>query len=102
MNAAVQDVSYVYILKLTTGDFMSKSESCASRSGQPTNVPQRIFGSPKAKSRGCECECVVFTSSYVHYILRIFIFGIILSTSWLVGVRVLEYSFILIIIVERE
>jgi hypothetical protein len=91
---------------------MSKSESCATRSGQPTNVPQRIFGSPKAKSqkrhyieilvRGCECECVVFTSSYVHYILRIFIFGIILSTSWLVGVRVLEYSFILIIIVERE
>ena len=47
------------------------------------------------------CECVVFTISFVHYILRIFIFGYILSTSWLVGVRVLEYSFILLIIVER-
>ena len=86
---------------------MSKSESCTSRSGQPTNVPQRIFGSPKAKSqkrqyieilvRGCECECVVSTSRmciifYVYSYLESFS----PQVGWLVCVCLNIHSFLLL------
>ena len=86
---------------------MSKSESCASRSGQPTTVPQTVFGSPKAKSQTrhyieilvhvSERECVVLTISYVHYILRIFIFGSFSpQVGWLVCVCLNVHPFFLL------